>query len=494
MIEFTPIDIIPCNVNIQAATPFTEIYVINAKFKRIERGLGESHTRLDSGTYTFRFQEGDVIRDLSVYIDTDREVVDPLLDKQQRELEKARGNPLPYKREFSVVECLNGVKFGVEVPDVEDEPVAVTNFRVLLTDVATLDNEIDMLMGDNDSPVFAHDIELLALTFTFSDEEFRLPIIKHAMWETIVEGQSGKGIESLAISLIDDENKEAPILNNYARDDHYLKLSRIAMHALTNKRSIVSKNALLFLTNSKWLLPWHGLLALHLQIQKPEPNYSLINIMLNNLEQIYENIHHPDLLSIRWWLWLQNDDSPSPPAVRFPPTLSCSWKLLLMAHARHMDRVFSPLFSNEYESRMRIKGPWLFHCNLESVEQQQQVFKSIIKQTICEHLLGSKTLQNQVKHSEEEGKMTLSRSVLYGLDTFQTKFSPYSYSVTSLALQVFPPSKEPEEKEKFPLEELEELFNILESTELREKLVLATAHSIFYLLKPAFFKRSVASR
>jgi hypothetical protein len=477
VIEFTPIDVKTCHVNIKAATPFTEIYVINAKFQRIQRELGESSFSLESGTYTFRFQEGNVIRDLNVYLDTDRDVVDPLFEKRKLAVDKTRGKQLTHKRTFSVLEHLNGVIFGIDVPEVEDEPVGVIDLKVLLTNVIQLDDDEKEKFGDYNSFVFARDIKLLRLVFTFNDEEYWLPIITHAMWKTFAEVQSDRGIESLAISLIDSDNEEAPFSNSFAQDKHYLKLSRIAMQALLNKRSIVSQNALKFLTERKWFLPWHGLLALHLQIQKPEPNFSLINIMLNNLEHIYDGTHHPDLLAIHWWRWVQYEDTPVPPAVLYPPTLSSSWKLLLMAHSKHMHNVFSPSFSNMYEPGMRIKGPWLFHRNIDSLEQRQNALKGVVKQTICEHMLGSEVFRVHVRYKEKEGGMTLSNSVINAL---KTMMSEQSYPTALLVRMVFTPSKEPEEREKFPLNEL---FNTFESTEMREKLALATAHSIFYLLE-----------
>lgn len=456
-------------VNIRAATPFTEIYVINSKFKRIVSKIGECSTCLDSGTYTFRFQEGDIVRDVNLYVDNNLNVYDPLIKETKPSSEHVEGELHPHTREFTNAKYIDGVTFGIDVPIDNDDQDLIINPTVQLTDVSEL---------STDSFAVAHNVNLLQLTFNVGDEVYRLPIITNAFWKTVAQVESNKGIETLSISLIDRENKRSQFENVFAKDSFFLNLSRIAMQSLVNKRSVVSKDALKFLTNRKWFLPWHGILALHLQTQKPEPDFKLIDIMIRNLERIYNGIHHPDLLAIKWWIWMQLEEAPEPAHLNFPPSLSNSWKLLLQAHAKNPDKVFSPLFANKYEPKMRIKGAWLFSKDVAQSEHSQNIMRGTVRETICEYILDTGILRNHVYFDKKEQHLTLSNSVIYALNAMQPHLPIKSVPIASLAAMLFEPQMGTEEIIELSPENILEVF---ESSGMKEKLVLATAHSIFYL-------------
>jgi hypothetical protein len=469
MLEFTPIDIKSCMVNIRAATPFTEIYVINSKFERIMSKIGEGSTCLDSGTYTFRFQEGDIVRDVNLYVDSNLNVYDPLIKETKPSSEHVGDAVHPHTREFTNAKYIDGITFGIDVPTDNDDQGLMISPTVQLTGVSVL---------NIDSFLVARNANVLQLTFNVGDEVYRLPIITNASWNTVAQVESNKGIETLSVSLIDRENKRSQFENIFAKDSYFLNLSRIAMQSLVNKRSVVSKDALKFLTNRKWFLPWHGILALHLQTQKPEPDFNLIDIMVRNLERIYNGVHHPDLLAIKWWVWMQIEEAPEPATLSHPPSLSNSWKLLLQAHANNPNKVFPPFFSNKYEPTMRIKGAWLFSQNVAQSEQSQDIMRGIVRETICEYILDSGILRNHVYFDKTEQHLTLSNSVIHALNTMEPHLPNASFPIASLATMLFVPQMGTEEILEFLPKSILEVF---ESTGMKEKLVLATAHSIFYL-------------
>ena len=69
---------LPGKVSLQvtAPTPFDEVFVIDAGFNRVARGLGELTAPLTPGLYTIKFKSGDSVKEETVVLNKETVSID----------------------------------------------------------------------------------------------------------------------------------------------------------------------------------------------------------------------------------------------------------------------------------------------------------------------------------------------------------------------------------------------------------------------------------
>ena len=487
MLEFKPRETKKVNVRVQGANPLTEVYIIDSKFGLKESFAGSGETKLDSGTYTFRFQEGEFARDQTVFVDEDTFVKAPNFE------------PL---NEFA--KSLGRLKFNI--PDVE---FAHSRAYHLISDVGEAhglfslstaprlrelipDKDIEKKTDIKESKLVwrvvgkkALESEhsnscLLVVELLFEGKSYYLEVVTANDFKLHIQVENADDLSSLSFSMVrDDEFDLIGASGNFSSDQYGLALSKLAMQALGNKRSIVSKQALSILTNSKWQLPWHGVLAIHLQVLKPNPNVDLIEQMIGNLQHLFDYADHPDIVAIQWWLHMNSDThQPLPPPVKFAPLLRYSWLHLLTAASAFREKVIPQVFAHKVECRFVPKGPWIYLDKKESIESKPATLRNVLQQSICEYLI-DECPKVPIYTKDDTSSLTISKRVFRAIQERKESATEENKPLWHLCEGVF--SGEGLKSDVTQLID-SEFYDCIESTAFVQHITLCTGHSLHFLL------------
>ena len=448
MIEFKPLEQTKIQVHLRGATPFTEIYVVDARFKRLESFLGQGDITLDTGTYTFRFQEGDKIRDTITYVSKNSVIEDPRLRSQ---VIVPTSSPDDFANGIArIAKRLVGI--GSSALPILDyslpaggnsrgsdnaRPRPWLDFRVGLTGAAARPRPADDLL-DKDQP-HPKDPDLRQCFFTLKSPDrgmYRLPLLLHRQWHTSLALENPKRPDQLLINMErGDQYEQDRLRQEFGNDFSLEELSRLALQALGNNRSVVADNVLRFLVYNKWQLPWHGILALHMQTKRAKPNMDLISIMLDNLQHLYGIDDHPDIVAVQWW-YARQDEKPidSIPRLAFPPTLSNSWRLLLEADARHPGKVLNHAEFDETALQLEANGPILFSTTRRSPANQSSAVRRRAADILLDAIYADHDFVNQAVDTESG---ELSTAVLASTAKRIRGAEENSYPMTALFLALF---------------------------------------------------------
>lgn len=486
MIEFKEIKSQAFDVEIQASNPFTEIYVIDSEYNRVGSFLGSGYISLRSGTYTVRFQEGDVIRDEIVFIEKSMKVTDPTEDNTEIEVTK---RDFENRNIIEISDSIGSIRNFLRIPSANKEVKSIEGEGEELTPWLNFTNIIEGVDKENGNKISCRytpasiggNTGTLEVFFLKGDIQYQISLIQHASWQVFVE-MPNDDLSNLTISLLTEDQLDFDHYqtNTLVTDRYYLHLSRLALQAMVSKRSVVSREALKFLTNSKWTWPWHGLLALHLQTFRTDPNIDLIEIMLGNLSHIYGSQTHPDIAAIRWWLLLREESKTTLDVglVSTPPALSNSWKLLLQAHSLFPEKVFSTGIIDTHEKYFEVHGPWLFENRSVGDTKNLDIVVQSTRAVIGEQLyLLVRSAEKKFGSSlNDDANLNGTNITLF---EFIRTASIRDYPVTTLVSRVFEGTEDFRQLLKI---DFGFVIDFLESPKVRSAIMLATGHTLEYLL------------
>lgn len=487
MLEFKPRVTKKVNVRVQGANPLTEVYIIDSKFDLKESFAGSGETKLDSGTYTFRFQEGEFARDQTVFLDEDTFVKDPNfapLNEFAKALGRLKINVPDVKSAHSRSYNLNS--------DVGEAPALFSTPTVPMLKEFISNQDIDenpdveesklewRVVGKKTLEGEHSNSSLLVVELLFEGKSYYLEVVTANGFKLHIQVENADDLSSLSFSMVrDDEFDSIGASGNFASDQYGLALSRLAMQALGNKRSIVSKQALSILTNSKWQLPWHGVLAIHLQVLKPNPNVELIKQMIVNLQRLFDYADHPDIVAIQWWLHMNCEpQQPLPKPIKHAPLLRYSWLHLLTAASVYREKVIPQVFAHQMECRFVSQGPWIYLDKKENTESQIATLRNVLQQSICEYLI-DECPKIAICNKDDTSSLTISRCVFRAIQERKGLATEENKPLWHLFERVFLS----EELKSDVTQTIDsEFYDCIESTAFVRHITLCTGHSLAFLL------------
>ena len=487
MLEFKPRETKKVNVRVQGANPLTEVYVIDSKFDRKESFAGSGETLLESGTYTFRFQEGEFARDQTVFVDEDILVNDPNLTSID-EFTKALGR-LHFKLPSENVVGSRAINLTT---DIAEAPGSFNLVTVPILESFSLNQDGDTEQEAGESRLKWQVVRkealesnhsnssLLKVQLLLNGESYALDVIAPNDFKIHMQVERADDLSSLTLSMVREEEFDSiRFYDTFASDKHGLALSKLAMQALNNKRSIVSKQALSILTNSKWQLPWHGVLAIHLQVLKPNPDVDLIKQMIVNLQRLFDYVDHPDIVAIQWWLHMNSDaHQPLPPPVKCAPLLRYSWLHLLTAASVYKEYVIPRVFAHQIECRFVSQGPWIYLDKKEHTESRSATLRNVLQQSICEYLI-DECPKVPIYTKDDTSSLTISKRVFRAVLERKGSATEENKPLWHLCESVF----SGEELKSDVTQSIDsEFYDCIESTAFVQHITLCTGHSLHFLL------------
>lgn len=487
MLEFKPRETKKVNVRVQGANPLTEVYIIDSKFALKESFAGSGETKLDSGTYTFRFQEGEFARDQTVFVDEDTFVKDPNFEPLN-EFAKALGR---LKFNIPDVEFAHSRAYNL-ISDVGEVPALFSPSTVPMLEELILNKNTDEKPDIKESKLVwrivgkkALESEhsnscLLVVELLFEGKSYYLEVVTATGFKLHIQVENADDLSSLTLSMVREEEFDSiRFYDTFASDKHGLALSKLAMQALSNKRSIVSKQALSILTNSKWQLPWHGVLAIHLQVLKPNPDVDLIKQMIVNLQRLFDYADHPDIVAIKWWLHINGDaHQPLPAPIKHAPLLRYSWLHLLTAASAYREKVIPQVFAHQVECRFVSQGPWIYLDKKENTERHSATLRNVLQQSICEYLI-DECPKVPIYTKNDTSSLTISKFVFRAIQERKGSATEENKPLWHLCESIY----SGEELKSNGTQTIDsEFYTCIESTAFVQHITLCTGHSLNFLL------------
>lgn len=406
-------------ISVVGRTHLTEIYVIDSRFNRIGSYLGEDTISLSFGTYIIRFQEGQTFCDQQVFIYQNQTIKDPGLAEiesndslgsinTETRLPDEFGDSLTKSDTGSIVSDTE-----IEISSLKDE--FLKQWPSVLSEASLSDSLNQMYRArlfEKALPNIGGDVPYHDV-FLPTWEQGKLILLtgaSHSQYATAIK-KAGPVLFHPESSYIDTD-----------RGDRlsFLKQNLASMvqanTLLTNRRS--AKNTEPFLkrmVDQKWEDPWLGVVALHIHIQRPEPNIDLVRKVFENLLSIYERSLNPDLIAIGWWLKLNstptaNNSDWAVQPIQAPPFLFSSWRILTQADASNPGSIIPTWLSKFLELRLVIKGAVLARSSTETTIKERVGLLHRVRNFFIEKFSLAETLHpdaiNYIQSKTDRSQMT----------------------------------------------------------------------------------------
>jgi hypothetical protein len=364
-------------LEVRAATPATEIFLIDHRFRRIASGIGELEHEVPPGFYKLRFRAGRSQHDRLVEVSGDRarlpieaepvryESAAPVADTAG----EASGHAEHSARLSRELHARPGRGSGLFV-FVRDQETGAGRTPWQGVSLHALDGGRIAELGEGERDPgrgFA------ALALEVEPGTYRLRVETGSLGTYEMFLVTRPGWQTQAFLMVEDfvagsEHLRRPALRSTAvlmarqgagfdpgRDD--LRLADLARIGLRSGREVLRAADLEAMVGSKFESPMLGIYGAHLLLLSSRPDHRLLDMVVANLRVLVGE--HPDVLALE----LRPGARERAADLRFetPTMLRASWDLVVRASHRRVSLVPAGSFADRFAGNLAASVPWLLH-------------------------------------------------------------------------------------------------------------------------------------
>ena len=365
-------------VSIRADTMETEIFIVDADFRRVAKGIGSLDEQLAPGLYDIKFKAGSAVEHVPLTLEPNA----PRADIRGPRMRFETSAPLAETETEHETQGENARVLSQQVHEERGEGSQLFIFaRDLSEGSASPMNGLSLCSGTGQMIV-----DLASRGVASGYQRFRsagLTVkVNPGVYRLRVTGSGGTSIEQSVVASKDWQTQVFLTLSDCLPGDTNLFpdltgasvfMSRLgngfnpgdddsrhvdlARQGLANRRNVMSRRDIWDMLWGKYRNPMLGIYGAHLLLLEPDPDMSLLEEVTNNLTELIGD--HPDVGALRLYL-ARRKHEPIPPA-RFglPPMLMSSWKVIIEATAEAPGLVARRSLSARIADRIWGQGPWL---------------------------------------------------------------------------------------------------------------------------------------
>ena len=158
------------------------------------------------------------------------------------------------------------------------------------------------------------------------------------------------------------------------------RINELARLALEQGRQVISKSLMNELLCEKFEDPMLGIIAAHMLLKKPKPNWRLLNTVCGNLNMMLGE--HPDVQALN--IAMGKHAQQKVDTVNRPPTLRNSWEYIVKATKRRASLVERDSLLAQIAHEIVNGGPWLIH---RVSDNEQSAFGPLPSLSETRHLI-----------------------------------------------------------------------------------------------------------
>lgn len=377
------------SVSVEAQSPFTEVYVIDSSFNLRASFAGSGEIDLPVGTYAVRFQQGKHFEQKQVLITEDTCIQEYTNNETVPDAHEAPSNLAIWFEEQA-----NDHGKVIVSPSASNPPCHFVGWNKEAgcpAEDITLqaeDTPLQEFAGFPDDPDTDVLIVRVKETMGSGHYDFFIPVLTHGLTMFLQDYGPHAGTTGPILVQKTDNYVQSRESGDFDSRLHAVDLASQATAALVSSRIALSDPKLLhMMVNNKWGLPWHGILAAFLHMQRPEPNVSLLATMYRNLTGIYGDAGGADLAALGHWLAARPDlQNTPPPPIDNPPLLHQSWKMLIDIDALNPGSVIPRKLSCWLEPGLEVLGSTLVRSSETLTDQALLQLANSVSNFWCDTL------------------------------------------------------------------------------------------------------------
>ena len=443
-------------LDVRAADVATEIFVIDAQFRRIAQGVGRVNKKVAPGIYKVRYRTGEKLHDELVEVAPSNEPHrvrgDPLMFRSAVPIEHTETSRTGHAKAAERISLSRPTSLGsgsqlfVFCRDTErsDSHEPWTGVGIHQMDGERL---IDISEGDTESELRygGVQVELDPGTYRLRVEtgrvgDYEMFVTTSGGWQTqvfiLADDFWADGNKVRRASLRDAAVFMKREGDGFSADSEQARLTELARQGLESGRSVIRASDLRDMLWAKYDNPMVAIYGAHLMLLQPRIDHKLLETVMHNLKNLIGP--HPDVLALH----LRPGAPTPPPGLQFaePPMLRDSWDLISRASLRRHALVPSGSATDRVADRLLSSRPWLLH-RVEDAEVFEDADVSFAEAT--------RMIDTLMSRAEEGEAESLAELIISQPESF----SPLEQSIASVTIgsallnvkdetdQVQPPTK-----------------------------------------------------
>ncbi len=365
------------SATIVASDSNAEIFLIDSRYRMVNRGVGTLNVMVSPGLYTIKYKAGSVIVEDEKLLVPDQEtqwIYGPELPLESAvPTFKTSKEHAEYARDASMMvhqSLGTGAQLFLFVHDLDI--LARTQPSTALTLLDDKGNEIIdfdevAIQGKGSAkgtPWSTINIELDPGVYFLQNHTDEVGILMQSIvlssgWQTqlfMTRRSIGSGKKGRRADMADASILMAPIGHGFEPSSESVRLTEIAKSALEQKRPAVGKE-LHDMLWAKFENPMLGLIGAHLLLKQKNYDKNLFRMVVDNLIGMLGN-EHPDIKILLLQIHENAIQIPIP-NIKYPPILQASWEKILQASIQNPEIISSDSVAAQVSMNTLNTGSWL---------------------------------------------------------------------------------------------------------------------------------------
>jgi len=368
-------------LQIKADSGETEIFVIDGKFKMVDRGVGKLDTELPPGLYDVKFKAGSTIQEVETVLEPGSEGLNITGPRMQfsspapinetstsHEYHQQSAYDLSSNIHLSIGQGSSLFIFSRDM-DVQGQTNTMTGLALhdlsgkFLADLSSV--SVPGITGDDLNPSAGCTIELdpgsYRLRINYSEtESLEQLIVTRENWQTqiflnvreYISGTHGRYPDLTDSSIF--MTRPGTGFEPGVYENRRIEMVR---QGLMNNRDVVSKGEIYQMLREKFDNPMIGIYGIYLLILRSKPEISVLSQVHDNLRGLVGD--HPDVRALEIFLDNTTGQNNDYPPFEGPTMLANSWDIVVKASATHPDLVPLDSLGARISGRFWGYSPWL---------------------------------------------------------------------------------------------------------------------------------------